>query len=152
MPSVQWEGRQVIPTSCEVLTPVLILDNLRAWIRDYLHLSRCICTQESLLRVFLHNRNRAHLLLVSAPHSQSVAPFAGLGSRWKPDDYHEAFRWGCGWSHLVGQYMCPFCPNSTLDPLGGSDLPPARCKNIHYCHHVDLSIHQIHPAILGELC
>ena len=64
--------------------------------------------------------NRACLLSVAAPHSSSwlsVVPSPGLGLHLESNEYQMAIKWWLGLD-TSGQSMCPFCPDTALDPLG----------------------------------
>ena len=67
--------------------------------------------------------NRACLLLVVAPHSSSswlsVVPSTSLGLHLKSNayEYWMAISGGLGLD-TSGRSMCPFCPDTSLDPLG----------------------------------
>ena len=64
--------------------------------------------------------NRARLLSVAAPHASSwlsVVPSPGLGLHLESNEYQLAIRWWLGLD-TSGQSMCPFCPDTALDPLG----------------------------------
>ena len=73
-----------------------------------------------LLRDSSSQANRARLLSVAAPHTSSwllVVPSPGLGLHLESNEYQMAIRW---WLGLItsGRSMCPFCPDTALDPLG----------------------------------
>ena len=64
--------------------------------------------------------NRARLLSVAAPHSSSwlsVVPSPGLGLHLESNEYQMAIKWWLGLD-TSGRSMCPFCPDTALDPLG----------------------------------
>ena len=64
--------------------------------------------------------NRAHLLSVAAPYSSSwlsVVPSPGLGLHLESNEYQMAIKWWLGLD-TSGRSMCPFCPDTALDPLG----------------------------------
>ena len=64
--------------------------------------------------------NRARLLSVAAPHASSwlsVVPSPGLGLHLESNEYQMAIRWWLGLD-TSGRSMCPFCPDTVLDPLG----------------------------------
>ena len=64
--------------------------------------------------------NRARLLSVAAPHASSwlsVVPSPGLGLHLESNEYQMAIWWWLGLDTSV-QLMCPFCPDTALDPLG----------------------------------
>ena len=64
--------------------------------------------------------NRARLLSVAAPHASSwlsVVPSPGLGLHLESNEFQMAIRWWLGLD-TSGRSMCPFCPNTALDPLG----------------------------------
>ena len=64
--------------------------------------------------------NRARLLLVAAPQSSSwlsVVPSSSLGLHLESNEYYMAIKWWLGLD-TSGRSMCPFCPNTTLDPVG----------------------------------
>ena len=117
------------------------LDILGAPIGDYLHCSKFIagkCAESRKLLsglvdvaavnlqvavTLLHmggHANRAHLLSVAAPHSfswLSVVPSPGLGSHLESNEYQMAIKWWLGLD-TSGRSMCPYCPDTALDPLG----------------------------------
>ena len=64
--------------------------------------------------------NRARLLSVAAPHASSwlsVVPSPGLGLHLESNEFQMAIRWWLGLD-TSGRSMCPFCPDTALDPLG----------------------------------
>ena len=57
---------------------------------------------------------------VAAPHASSwlsVVPSPGLGLHLESNEYQMAIRWWLGLD-TSGRSMCPFCPDTALDPLG----------------------------------
>ena len=68
--------------------------------------------------------NRARLLSVAAPHASSwlsVVPSPGLGLHLESNEFQMAIRWWLGLD-TSGRSMCPFCPDTALDPLGHHDV------------------------------
>ena len=64
--------------------------------------------------------NRTRLLSVAAPHLSSwlsVVPSPGLGLHLESNEYQMAIKWWLGLD-TSGRSMCPFCPDTALDPLG----------------------------------
>ena len=64
--------------------------------------------------------NRARLLSVAAPHASSwlsVVSYCGLGLHLELNEYQMTIRWWLGLDTSV-RLMCPFCPDTALDPLG----------------------------------
>ena len=98
--------------------------------------------------------NRARLLSVAAPHSSSwlsVVPSSGLGLHLESNEYQMAIKWWLGLD-TTGRSMCPFCPDTALDPLGhhavtcrhGGDVV-IRHNRLQddicdLCHHAHLSV------------
>eukprot|EP00731_Ephydatia_muelleri_P022813 Em0015g396a len=164
---------------------------------DYIHLQQAVVAFNSqvslpkgfgmiedqlfstLLESFSHS-NRARLLSVAAPHSSSwlsVVPSPGLGLHLESNEYQMAIKWWLGLD-TSGRSMCPFCPDTALDPLGhhavtcrhGGDVVIRhnrfRDEIFDLCSHVHLSVRlegkpaaldititsPLCPAILGESC
>ena len=72
--------------------------------------------------------NRARLLSVAAPHassSLSVVPSPGLGLHLESNELQMAIRWWLGLD-TSARSMCPFCPDTALDPL---DHPAVTCRH-----------------------
>ena len=64
--------------------------------------------------------NRARLLSVAASHASSwlsVVPSPGLGLHLESNEFQMAIRLWLGLD-TSGRSMCPFCPDTALDPLG----------------------------------
>ena len=84
-------------------------------------LSRLIQTQHfHILLESSSPANRAHLLSVAAPHASSwlsVVPSPGLGLHLESNEFQMAIRWWLGLD-TSGRSVCPFCPDTALDPLG----------------------------------
>ena len=98
--------------------------------------------------------NRACLLSVAAPHSSSwlsVVPSPGLGLHLESNEYQMAIKWWLGLD-TSGRSMCPFCPDTALDPLGhhavtcrhGGDVVirhnRLRDEIFDLCRHAHLSV------------
>ena len=107
----------------------------------------------TLLESFSHS-NRARLLSVAALHSSSwlsVVPSPGLGLHLESNEYQMAIKWWLGLD-TSGQSMCPFCPDTALDPLGHHAVTCRHGGDVvirHYrfrdeifdlCSHVHLSV------------
>ena len=81
--------------------------------------------------------NRARLLSVAAPHSSlwlSVVPSTSLGLHLEPNEYRMAIKW---WLRLntSGRSMCPFCPDTTLDPLSHHAVTCRHGGDVVICHN-----------------
>ena len=64
--------------------------------------------------------NRARLLSVASPQASSrlsVVPSSGLGLHLESNEFQMAIRWWLGLD-TSGRSMCPFCPDTALDPSG----------------------------------
>ena len=78
--------------------------------------------------------NRACLLSVAAPHASSwlsVVPSPGLGLHLESNEFQMAIRWWLGLD-TSGRFMCPFCLDTALDPLGHHAVT---CRHGGGCGH-----------------
>ncbi|KAL5484071.1 hypothetical protein EMCRGX_G020510 [Ephydatia muelleri] len=61
--------------------------------------------------------NKARMLSVSAPHASSWVSAIPSGLQLESNEFQMAIRWWLGLD-TSGRSMCPFCPDTALDPLG----------------------------------
>ena len=81
--------------------------------------------------------NRARLLSVAAPHASSwlsAVPSPGLGLHLESNEYQMAIRWWLGLD-TSGRSMCPFCPDTVLDPLGHHAVTCRHRGDVVVRHH-----------------
>ena len=81
--------------------------------------------------------NRTCLLSVAAPHLSSwlsVVPSPGLGLHLESNEYQMAIKWWLGLD-TSGRSMCPFCPDTALDPLGHHAVTCRHGGDVVTCHN-----------------
>ncbi|KAL5503348.1 hypothetical protein EMCRGX_G010279 [Ephydatia muelleri] len=114
----------------------------------YIHLQQAVVAFNSQVSL----PNAISVISSGLSHSYpEVVPSPGLGLHLESNEYQMAINWWLGLD-TSGRSMCPFCPDTALDPLGhhavtcrhGGDV--VICHNrlrdeiFDLCHHAHLSV------------